>query len=103
MAIKEFNRVQGIEWKTVLFYAPMCNGREDRMVKTIKSSIGKLIRDTGADWDQDVHQVIYGYCRRHLASGFSPLELMYGVPLRIVQDDGREREQVPSTLSDHRA
>lgn len=99
----EFNQQQGIERKTVLAYAPMSNGRAERMVKNIKAGIKKLALDGGIDWDEDVRKVVYGYRRRPLVSGFSPFELMYGIPPRLVQDDGRREESPTSSLADRRA
>lgn len=79
----EFTAEQGIKWKTVFAYASMFNGRAERMVKTIKNSLH------GDDWDLNGRRVVYGYRRRPLTTGASPFELMYGVPPRMVQDDGR--------------
>lgn len=98
--MKDFTEQQGIQWRTVLAYAPMSNGRAERMVKTVKSGIGRVVKDRGGSWDEIVHQVVYRYRRRPFAEGSSPFELMYGVPPRIVADDGVRREGKPSTSED---
>ena len=72
-----------VNWKTVLAYAPMSNGRAERMVGTIKRAIGKMARSNPLDWDLAVSKVLYGYRRRHLSSGFSPFQLLYGVVPRM--------------------
>ena len=76
-----------IQWKPVLAYAPMSNGRAERMVGTIKRSLAKSAFKNSTNWDQLLTQTIYGYRRRRLAEGFSPFELMYGVPPRMGQAD----------------
>ena len=40
-ATREFLAHHGIKWRPVLAYAPMSNGRAERMVGTIKRSLGK--------------------------------------------------------------
>ena len=101
--MKEFCEQQGISWKTVLSYAPMSNGRAERMVKTVKSGVAKFVLDRGDYWDIHVRQIVYGYRRRPLASGYSPFELMYGIAPRMTQDDGRVANGPQSTLDDRRA
>ena len=70
--MKEFCKHQGISWKTLLSYAPMFIGRAERMVKTIKWGVAKFVLDRGVDLDIHVRQVVNGYRRRPLNSGYSP-------------------------------
>lgn len=42
----------GAEWRTVLAYAPMSNGRAERMVGTIKRGIGRLLTSGNSQWDE---------------------------------------------------
>lgn len=82
--LSDFMKKHGVEWRTVLAYAPMSNGRAERMVGTIKRSIGRLINDGGISWDQAVVKTVFGYRRRPLAEGISPFQLLYGVSPRLM-------------------
>lgn len=77
--IKEFTANQGIEWNTVLSYAPMWNGQAERMVHTVKASVSRIFQDHEKDWAKIIRRFVYGYSRRPLVSNCSPFELMYGV------------------------
>jgi len=85
-SISQFMEESGIEWRTVLAYAPMSNGRAERMVGTVKRGVKKMVLDEGIDWDQALTHVLYGYRRRPLAGGASPFELLYGVTPRMGRD-----------------
>ena len=82
-AVFSFMAQHGITWRTVLAYAPMSNGRAERMVGTLKTAVRKTVLETGMEWDKALIQVLYGYRRRALSNGVSPFELMYGVPPRM--------------------
>ena len=71
-ALAEFMVENSIKWKTVLAYAPMSNGRAERMVGTLKSCIGRLCEGNPADWMRKVDQAVYGYRRRAMESGVPP-------------------------------
>ena len=73
----------GTRWKTVAAYAPMSNGRAERMVGTIKRSVGKMVYRERHTWDEKLPHALYGYRRRHLDSGLSPFQLLYGVVPRM--------------------
>ena len=73
----------GITWRTVLAYAPISNGRAERMVGTLKAAIRKTVLEIGMEWDKALTQVLYGYHRRTMKNGVLPFELMYGVPPRM--------------------
>lgn len=45
--LQDFMSKQGIRWHTVLAYAPMSNGKAERMVGTIKRSIGRIVAEGG--------------------------------------------------------
>lgn len=55
------------------------------MVGTIKRAIGRVIVDTGREWDKVVGRVVFGYQKRPLKSGISPFELFCGVKPRLFQ------------------
>lgn len=44
MVVKKFVKNQGITWKSVLAYVPMSNGRAERMMGTLKKSIGRIFK-----------------------------------------------------------
>lgn len=50
-ALREFMKYRVTTRKTVLAYAPMLNGRTERMVDTIKHGAGPLILQSGHEWD----------------------------------------------------
>ena len=80
----------GINWKTVLAYAPMSNGRAERMVGTLKRAIHRVILGSTpgrTNWDQALLKVLYGYRRRKMVVGLSPFELLYGVLPRMEPGD----------------
>ena len=82
-AVSSFMAQHGITWRTVLAYAPISNGRAERIVGTLKTAVRKTVVETGMEWDKALIQVFYGYRRRTLSNGVSPFELMYGVPHKM--------------------
>ena len=82
-SLENFMEQNNIKWKTVLAYAPISNGRAERMVGTIKREIGKMVQSRPNDSDRVFSNVLYGCRRRKLASGFSSYELMYGIVSRM--------------------
>lgn len=71
------------KWSTVAAYAPTSNGKAERMVGTIERAVGKMAYRVRNTRDEKLPPVLYGYHRRHLDSGLSHFELMYGVTPRI--------------------
>ena len=72
-----------ITWRTVLTYAPMSNGRAEKMVGTLKAAVCKAVLEIGMEWDKAITEVLYGYRRRAMKNGVSPFESLYGVPPRM--------------------
>lgn len=70
---------RGTDWRTVLVYAPIFNGRAERMVATIKQSVGRIKNDVGRNWDAFVGNATFGYRWRAMNDGHSPFNLFYGV------------------------
>ena len=101
-AVSSFMAQHSITWRTVLAYAPMCNGRAERMVGTLKTTVRKTVLETGMEWDQALIQILYGYRRRALSNGVSPFELMYGVPPRMEPRAGMSASLVAPSLDIHR-
>lgn len=86
-AVQTYARKMGINWKTTLAYAPMSNGRAERMVGTLKNGIKKTINGKSVQWDKALEKVLFGYRRRKNSSGFSPFELLYGQTPRLLNSD----------------
>ena len=86
-SLLKFMDEHGTQWKTVMAYAPVSNGKAERMVGTMKRSITKTVLQSKQEWDQVIDQVVYGYRRRRNSNGFSPYQLMYGHPPRITSTD----------------
>ena len=100
-SLEAFMNVNDIKWKTVMAYAPMSNGRAERIVGTIKGAIGKMVRTNPLDWDLAVRKVLYGYRRRNLRSGFSPYQLLYGIVPRM-EFEHPGPEPVKDSSTEHR-
>lgn len=47
VVVQELMAKNGSDWKTVLAYAPMPNGRAERMVGTMKRRVSRLVEDVG--------------------------------------------------------
>lgn len=60
-ALKSFIYKRGIEWKPVLAYAPMSDGRARRMVGNIKKSVGRLFDGSERSWEEQLNKAIYVY------------------------------------------
>ena len=73
----------GISWKTVAAYAPVSNGKAERMVGTIKKATGRLAKNR-KDWHKHYMAAVRGYRVRPLFHGKSPFELLYGCRPRII-------------------
>lgn len=77
----------GIKWPTVMACASMYNARAERIVRTLKSGTGKVVRD-GGDWDEALHNCVFGYGRRPGPSEVAPFELLRGVKPRKMGTEG---------------
>ena len=82
-------------WRTVGEYAPMSNGRAERMVGTIKRAIAKTVLTDQQPWTQALGNILFGYRRRRLGFHPSPYELMYGVPPRMTPFDSQPLAEEP--------
>lgn len=56
-----FMESHGSDWKTVLAYAPMENGREERMVGIVKLIVARLVGEAGSNWDQVFIKSVHEY------------------------------------------
>lgn len=78
-------------WRIILAYAPISNGRTERMDKTMKRGIRKIVNETGWSWSRVLVNVLFGYCRRPVRSYISSFELLNRVkPLTLPTDSGTD-------------
>ena len=95
-ALVEFLAKRNIGWRAVLAYAPMSNGKAERMVGTIKRAISKTLQGKGSpasEWEEILNRVLYGYRIREMEGGLSQFELMYGIAPK------NRKELEPSSLT----
>lgn len=88
--LRKFMEEYGTKWLTTLSYAPMSNGKAEKMVGTMKRGIRRLVVQYGKEWDVFVDKILFGYHRRPARDGVSPFELLYGVKPRILPSDGTD-------------
>ena len=53
-----YARKKGITWKFVAAYNPQGNGKAERMVRTIKNAVAKLIYDKLGEWDRPLYNAL---------------------------------------------
>lgn len=85
----KFMDVHGTKWKPVAAYAPMSNGKAERMVGTIKKDIGRLVEREPTKWAEKCEGAVAGYRKRRASGSRSPFELLYGVQPCIMPEDVR--------------
>lgn len=61
----------------------MSNGPAERMVRTMKSAVGKVVSRKLFDWELAILRVLHGYRSRGLPSGYSLFQLLYRVSSRM--------------------
>lgn len=86
-ALSEINKLPNITWKTLIAYAPMSNGRAERMSDIQTKSMTKSISECPEPWDDVLQNLLSGDRRLHLKNGPSPFQLLCGVPPRMSRDD----------------
>lgn len=91
--LQNFMKGQGMQWRTILAYALMSNGRAESMVATLKRSFGRILNSCGHDCNVAVTKAVFGYRCSPGESWLLPFELLYGVkprmvPLAISNGDG---------------
>lgn len=71
-------RSEGTNAKIVAPYSPQANGRAERMVRTVKAALTKVVLSEGGEWDAKIRAIERFYRTRSASDGFSPFDMMYG-------------------------
>ena len=82
-----FARAQGIRWSTTSPYNPRGNGRVERMVRTLKDSLAKLVEDHVHNWDLHLATAVRGYRIRPTREHPSPYFMLFGTAPRVLPSD----------------
>jgi len=68
-------------------YKPSTNGALERVHRTLKTMLGKIVDENQKDWDAHVAYVLAAYnATEHSATGYSPNMLVYGRELRFLNE-----------------
>lgn len=59
--LQEIMKNHGIKWCRVLAYAPTWNKWVERVIRTLKLRIGRVVTKGGQEWDTTVKKVLFGY------------------------------------------
>lgn len=71
--VKEYMKSHGIEWKPVLAYFPMADGRAVRMVATIKLALNRTVVRADLDIAEVLPRVLSEYRRSSRGKGASAI------------------------------
>lgn len=94
--LKQVYHLLGIKAIKTTPYHPQTDGLVERFNRTLKSMLGKFVRDTGSDWDQWLPYLLFAYREVPQAStGFSPFELLFGRQVRGPLDVLKEEWESP--------
>lgn len=84
-----------IKHKMTSAYHPKTNGLTERFNGTLCKCLAKLAEETQEDWDDLIDVVILSYrLRKHSASGYTPMELLYGIEKREFKNLESEIEEL---------
>lgn len=79
--IQTLARLLGIQQRFIAAYNPRADGKVERIVRTVKSTIYKLMRGANIFWPLHLPYVQYAYNDKiHTLTGSSPFVLMFGRP-----------------------
>ena len=84
---QQYAKRRGITWKLTAAYNPQGNGRAERMIRTLKNAVAKIIHDHLTEWDAALPAALHGYRVRATRERPSPFELLFGVKPRILEND----------------
>lgn len=70
--LRDFMKMEGTEWRTVLARVPISNGEAGKMAETIRNAIGRMMSEKGKEREEVLEKLVFGYRRRPVRGGFSP-------------------------------
>lgn len=77
---KTLSQVLGINWKLRRAYRPQSSGQVERMNRTLKETVTKLILETGETWtDLLPFALLRVHCTPYI-KGITPFKIMFGRP-----------------------
>ena len=107
--ITNLNTILGIHHKRSTPYYPQSNGRVERVVGTIKTSMKKAVDELGADsnekipWTGCLAAVLWVYrCTAHSTTRVSPAFLVFGSNIRLPLENGDGYTVIPDSTDLHR-
>ena len=74
----------GARWKLHCAYRPQSSGQVERMNRTLKEILTKLVAETGRDWVALLPFALYRVRNSPYQLGLTPFEIMYGIPPPII-------------------
>ena len=74
----------GARWKLHCAYRPQSSGQVERMNRTLKETLTKLVAETGGDWVALLLFALYRVRNSPYQLGLTPFEIMYGIPPPII-------------------
>ena len=95
-----FTRLHGIEHRTAAAYHPQTNARVERPIRTIRSTLNKLLLGTSRHWPLFLPFVMFTYnCKVSEITGSTPFSLMFGRQFNSLTDYTQVTPQ-PISLDD---
>ena len=83
----DFALTHGIRWVRTSPYNPRGNGRAERMIRTLKDALAKMIANHVTDWDLHLSAAVRGYRIRPTREHPSPYYLLFGCEPRVIPTD----------------
>ena len=84
VAFRDYSARASIEWKIISAYNPRGNARVERMARTLKRAVHKvLLSSKDLDWDDCLREILGGYRRRAGTDRKSPFEILFGISFRF--------------------
>ena len=77
-------RALGTRWKLHCVYRPQGSGQVERMNRTLKETLTKLVAETGGDWVALLPFALYRVRNSPYQLGLTSFEIMYGIPPPII-------------------